>query len=134
MADVRERFTRGEEVRGFAYPLTKGKEGYFPRRNSDAIRRSSIINILFTLPGERVMEPDFGSRVFFLLFEPNDVLLHQALVEETRGALQRWDPFIEVRGVLPEADGDTIRLFIDYVDTRSKNPEEQRITFSLRRS
>lgn len=131
---MRERFIRGSEVRGFAYPLTKGKEGYFPRRNADAIRRSSIINILCTIPGERVMEPEFGSRLRLLIFEPNDQATHQEIIEETKEALSRWDPFIEVRSVAVNADNDQVRIFIDYVDNRSTNPAEERIAIGLRRA
>ena len=128
-----DRFLRGEEVRGFAYPITKGREGFWPRRNADAIRRSSIVNILCTIPGERVMEPEFGSRLQLLIFEPNDEILHQEIIEETKGALSRWDPFIDVRGVAPEIDEDQVKIFIDYVDLRSNNPAEERIVIGLRR-
>jgi len=128
------RFLRGDEVRGFAYPLTRGREGYWPRRNADAIRRSSIINILCTVPGERKMEPEFGSRLSLLLFEPNDELLHQQIIDETKGALSRWDPFIEVRGVAVEVDEGQVGVFIDYIDLRSNNPNEvERIVIGLRR-
>lgn len=130
----RERFARGSEVRGFAYPITKGREGYFPRRNSAAIRRSSIMNILCTIPGERVMEPEFGSRLYFLLFEPNDELTYEAIIAETKEALERWDPYIDVRGVAPEITEDGIRIFIDYVDLRSVDQERDRVVFSLRRT
>jgi len=80
------------------------------------------------------MEPEFGSRLFFLMFEPNDEVLHQELIEETKGALERWDPFIEVRGVAPEITDNEVRLFIDYVDLRSNNPAEERLVFSFQRS
>lgn len=129
-----ERFVRGDEVRGFAFPISKGREGYWPRRNADAIRRTSIINILCTIPGERVMEPEFGSNLIFLMFEPNDEFLQQAIIDETQGALQRWDPFIDVVGVAPEVEDDQIKLFIDYIDLRGKDRSTKRIVVGLRRS
>ena len=133
MANPRERFVRGSGVRGMAYPITKGREGYWPRRNAAAIRKSSVINILGTMPGERVMEPEFGSSLPLLVFEPNDEILQQAIIEETKGALHRWDPFIEVIGVAPEISDDSVKVFIDYIDKRSTALERKRQVFSFKR-
>lgn len=129
-----DQFIRGSGVRGIAFPIKKGVEGYWTRRNAAAIRQTSIIMILGTNKGERVMLPEFGSRLPVLLFEPNDESTLQDVMEETRDALQRWDPFIKVLGVSPEVDGDAIKLFIDYVDLRSDTQEQRRLVMNLRRS
>jgi phage baseplate assembly protein W len=133
MANERSRFVRGEDARGMAYPIQKGREGYWPRRIASALRRSSIINILGTQPGERVMEPEFGSDLPKLIFEPNDDLLMQAIIRETAEALAKWDPFLEVVGIAPEVDGDQVKIFIDFIDKREKGQEPKRQIFSFRR-
>ena len=116
-----------------AYPIAKGREGYWPRRPSAALRKTSIINILGTQPGERVMEPEFGSDLPKLVFEPNDDLLMQAIIEETAAALAKWDPHLEVVGIAPEIDGDSVKIFIDYLDRRDRGQESKRQVFSFRR-
>lgn len=128
------RFARGEGIRGVAFPITKGREGYWPRRNAAAIRQSSVLMILGTVPGERLMMPTFGSRLPFLLFEPNDVFLVQQLKEETAAALATWDPNLDVVGIAPEMAGDVIQVFIDYIDRRDPNPETRRAVFNVLRS
>ena len=128
-----ERFPRGEEVRGIGFPIEKGREGFWPRRNAKALRQSSITMILGTNPGERVMLPEFGSRLQWLLFEPNDQILVAQLREETAGALQQWDPYITVVGVAPEIDNDTVRIFIDYYDRRDPTQEPRRMVFTATR-
>ncbi len=130
---VQERFPRGNEIRGVGFPITKGREGFWPRRNSAALRQSSIIMILGTMPGERVMLPEFGSKLPLLIFEPNDVVLVQQVRNETTTALQRWDPNLVVVGVAPEIQGDTMKIFIDYYDKRDLTQELRRTTFGLQR-
>lgn len=130
---TQERFPRGAEIRGVGFPITKGKEGYWPRRNSAALRQSSIIMILGTMPGERVMLPEFGSKLPLLIFEPNDVILVQTIRNETEAALQRWDANLVIVGVAPEIQDDTIKVFIDYYDKRDQQQELRRTTFGLKR-
>jgi phage baseplate assembly protein W len=124
--------SRSTEVRGLGLPIASGKGGEWPTRTSNALRKSSIINILGTYPGERVMLGSFGSRLPLLLMEPIDDLLLQRLREETVGALQRWDPLIKVIGVVPEIDNNMIRLFIDYIDLGSSTQEIRRTVLNLR--
>lgn len=133
MANPRERFARGADVRGMAYPISKGREGYWPRRTASALRKTSVINILGTIPGERVMEPTFGSNLPLLVFEPNDEILLQAIVEETKGALVKWDPFLDVIGVATEIEEDQVKIFIDFVDKRERGIEPGRQVFNFKR-
>jgi len=130
---AQSRFPRGSEVRGLAFPLTKGHEGYFPRRNAGALRQSSLIMILGTRKGERVMLPDFGSNLDRLLFEPNDVLLVQQVKEETADAITRWDSNLVVIGIAPEINDDTMRIYIDYYDKREVNQNTRRTVLTLGR-
>lgn len=130
---AQERFPRGNEIRGVGFPITKGREGYWPRRNSQALRQSSIIMILGTMPGERVMLPEFGSKLPLLIFEPNDVILVAQIRDEVATALQRWDANLIVVGVSPEIQQDTMKVFIDYYDKRDLQQELRRTTFGLQR-
>lgn len=130
---TQERFARGQEVRGIGFPIEKGREGFWPRRNAKALRQSSIIMILGTVPGERLMLPDFGSRLKMLLFEPNDQILVEQVREETAGALQKWDPYIVVTRVAPEIEQDTMRIFIDYYDTRDPTEQPRRLVLNASR-
>lgn len=128
-----ERFPRGEGQRGLGFPIDKSTEGYFTRRNALSLRRSSIMMILATRPGERVMQPEFGSRLHELIFEPNDDVLQQAVINETAGAIARWDPNVRVMAVFPEIGQDTVKIYIDFVDLSSTEQEPRRMVFDLPR-
>lgn len=128
-----DRFSRGLGVRGFAFPIAKGIDGTWPRRNAAAIRQTSIQMILGTQPGERLMLPEFGSRLQQLLFDQNDEFLQQAVQDETRGALARWDPFLQVVGVVTEQQADETKVFIDFIDLRDDKQENRRTVLKVKR-
>lgn len=127
-------FIRGTEPRGPAFPITKGREGYWPRRNSKALRQSSITMILGTVPGERVGEPEFGSRLHELVFEPADETTVRLAKKYTAEAIARWDPNVEVVAVAPEIVENEIRIFIDYFDRADLEQELRRTVFTIRGS
>ena len=68
---------------------------------SNAMERinDSIHIILSTHPGERLFNPEFGSRLQELVFEPNDIILHRLLKHYTAEALQRWEKRIVISTV-----------------------------------
>ena len=59
----------------------------------------SIRQILGTTPGERVMLPEFGSRLNELLFEPNDAILKALARVYVVDAIRRWDKRIIIKDV-----------------------------------
>ena len=79
---------------------------------SDAIVQS-IAMILSTTPGERVLRPQYGSRLHELVYLPNDAATSGLAMQYVREAIGRWEP----RVLLDEVDAspdpnDTSRLVI----------------------
>lgn len=79
------------------------------------------------------MLPEFGSRLHELMFEPNDEILQQQVINETKGAIARWEPNVRVRAVFPEVSQDTVKIFLDFVDLGDTNREPQKLVFNLPR-
>jgi Bacteriophage baseplate protein W len=82
----------------------------------------SIHSILTTIPGERVMNPNFGSLLYQLIFEPNDFVLRDLLYLYTVDALARWEKRINVVSINFPITGDDlengiVRLQVRYVIT-----------------
>lgn len=84
---------------GIAYPWGTTLSSYFDPKDDDNILRSSLINIIFTALGERVMLPEFGSRIYETPFEPGDAHLTRFIQSIIVDAVQRWDHRIEVLDV-----------------------------------
>ena len=76
----------------------------------------SIRIVLLTAPGERVMRPQFGCRIWDLLFEPITPNLLGLIAEAVRDAIAQWEPRVEVEQVVPMADdNDDALVRIDII-------------------
>lgn len=85
----------------------------------------SILQILGTRPGERLMNPEFGAHVRDLTFELNDSVLRGLLRHYIVDAIERWEKRVYVTDVSfdesPEAvDVNTLPVRISYrvIDTQ----------------
>jgi phage baseplate assembly protein W len=76
--------------------------------------RQSILIILETAPGERVMRPNFGCGIHELVFSSVDSTVIQRIRSVVEEALRRCEARIEVLGVtVDEAPSDQGRLLIE---------------------
>ena len=73
--------------------------------NATAIARS-IRNIVFTSPGEKVFDPNFGSNVSKLLFEIVDDVSALAIRDEIENSIRNHDPRVELIDVIIEPNYD----------------------------
>jgi phage baseplate assembly protein W len=77
--------------------------------------RDLIELVLFTVPGERVHRPTFGSGVLQLVFAPASAELAATTRFLVQGALEEWlASWIAVEAVEVESDGPTLRVKISY--------------------
>ena len=58
--------------------------------------RQSILLLISTRTGERVMRPDYGTELDRLVFSPNDNTTAGLAIHYVRRALARWEPRIEI--------------------------------------
>lgn len=68
-----------------------------------------LLNHIFTIKGERVMMPEFGTRIPMMVFELND-LESQEIIEEDLRYVFEYDPRVELLAlsVLPHEDTNLI--------------------------
>jgi len=103
--------------RGFSWPMEVDHTGSIMLTGGAEDLDRSIRIVLLTAPGERVMRPQFGCRIWDLLFEPVTPNLLGLIAESVRDALAQWEPRIEVEDVAPAADDDDsalVRIQISY--------------------
>lgn len=95
--------------RGFGWPMGVDQTGSIRLTLGAPDLDESIRLVLMTAPGERLMRPQFGCRIWDLLFEPITANLLGLICEAVRQALAQWEPRIEVEDVLatpaPDHDG-----------------------------
>jgi phage baseplate assembly protein W len=68
--------------------------------------RQAIMIIVRTRRGGRVMRPEFGCRIWELIFAPNNAAAWTLAEHHVREALGMWEPRIEVDAVRATADPD----------------------------
>ena len=84
---------------GLAFPLQVDPQGGIALATGERDIEQSIRIILETVPGERVMRPEFGCRVHELIFAPNNAATEGLLIHYIKQALERWEPRIELQTV-----------------------------------
>ena len=84
-------------------------------KNSSAIARA-IRNIVFTQPGEKFFNPEFGSRVSESLFEIVDEVSTIAIRDEIRSSIINYEPRVNLLDVLvnPNPDENEMNVTIKY--------------------
>ena len=55
------------------------------------VLKQSILDILHTPIGSRLLLPEYGSKLHMLLFEPNDIILKTLLRQYIKEAIDNWE-------------------------------------------
>ena len=97
-------------------------------KNTNAIARS-IKNIVFTLPGEKWFNEDFGSRITESLFENINDVTASIIVDEIQGSITRYEPRVQLIGegvrAFPNYDNNTFDVIIVYEIIGADVPPQQ---------
>jgi hypothetical protein len=104
------------EQRFLDYPFSVGSTGVPKLTGPDDHLRDLILQVLFTIPGERVNLPEFGVGVQQLVFSPNSDMLRASAQFLISNSLQRWL-------------GD--RLDVNQVSVTSEPGEEEAVTIEI---
>ena len=85
---------------GITLPIQRGNDGYFRQsfRTFDQVR-SNLKNLLLTKKGERLLQPDFGSGLHDLLFNPATEKFEEDLETTINNAVAKWLPYVIVEDI-----------------------------------
>ena len=100
-------------------------------KNENAIARS-IRNIVFTLPGEKFFNENYGSRVSKLLFENLDSITASEIEDEIRQSIVNYEPRVSIvqLSVTPNYDEGEFDTVIVYQIVGVDAPAQQ-LSFAL---
>ena len=95
-------------------------------KNENAIARS-VRNIVFTLPGEKFFNENFGSRISKLLFENVDDLTASSIKDEIERSIRNFEPRVSLRSVktLPNFENNEFDVTITYDIIGADVPAQQ---------
>ena len=95
-------------------------------KDANAIARS-LKNIVFTQPGEKFFDPDFGSRISESLFENVDDVSALAIEDEIRSSIINFEPRVNLLDtvVVANPDDNEMNVTIEYEITGIDIPPQQ---------
>lgn len=106
---------------GISFPLQRGSNGSFEKVYSPREQiKSNLRNLLLTLKGERLFNPDYGCDLRLLLFENLDEERTQELAKYyISDSCSKWMPFINVLDVRVKdyeqfIDNNYLTVEVDY--------------------
>jgi phage baseplate assembly protein W len=109
-------------------PLTKD---ILVLKNENAIARS-VQNLVLTLQGEKMFDPDLGCAVNRLLFENVDMFTADNLRREIESVIENYEPRVDIDTVTvePDFEGNAMDVTIVYVII-GINASPQQLSFVL---
>jgi len=96
--------------RGFRFPMGVDHRGAIALTSGPEDLDTSIRVVLSTAPSERVMRPQFGCKIWDLLFEPVNANTLGLMSQAVRESVAQWEPRVEVDDVLVVQDDDDASL------------------------
>lgn len=130
----RHRLARGLpviEYRGIAYPVEKTPYGLLSRGTNLAQINGSILTIISTRPGERVMRPHFGVPLHRLRNKPAELIPDEARLM-IAAAIKRWEKRVQVTDVKTYLTGDMLNIEVYFIDPGTSLQEIQQLALQVK--
>jgi uncharacterized protein len=110
--------------RGWSFPpvFTRGDHGVKMVDEEEDIKQSLII-LLSTIKGERIMQPDYGANMEDLLFEPLNVSFAKRMSDTIERAILFFEPRIKTEDINFNQDYENglVEIRIDYLVIATNN-------------
>lgn len=104
--------------KGWKFPTRVNGRGSLDYVTGDALIEQSILLILSTPPGSRVMRADFGCGVHDYVFASNTANMRALVASAVERSLTRWEPRIDVLKVDARTSADAENVLLIHVDYR----------------
>ena len=126
-----ERVSQGFKDISMTFQVNPLNSDLIGLKNENAIARS-VRNIVFTLPGEKFFDEDFGSRISQSLFENIDEISAAEIVDESEQSLINYEPRINLLNVraFPNFDNNQFDVRIIYEIIGASVPPQE-LQFAL---
>ena len=127
---VHPHFDTRDEIPGIRISSTGGIDMVAEQ----AAVRQAVLLLLTTVPGERVMRPDYGCDLQQLVFSPNDATTQGLAIYFVEQALRRWEPRIEILRLDATANGGDpgrMDIFLEYRVRKTAQRDELTISVTL---
>ena len=121
-----ERVSQGFKDISMSFQVNPLNSDLIALKNETAISRS-IRNIVFTVPGEKFFNENFGSRISQSLFENIDEISASTIADEIRNSIRNYEPRVQLISVdvYPDYDNGSFDAVIVYNIIGADDPAQQ---------
>jgi phage baseplate assembly protein W len=84
------------------YPFKDSAKGFFldlTEQDNQAIK-ADLLHLILTRRGQRLYNPDFGTDLLRFIFEPNDALTQEGIIDEIRTVVKRFLPKLKLDEII----------------------------------
>ena len=115
---AREKDLNPDTYIGLKLPMGYSETGYFKQTKTTLQQaKYNIINLIKTIPGERLGQPEFGSNLHTILFEPMNEDFSDILEDAIRTSIEKWLPYINIKRIkitMPNYDINRVNIAVDF--------------------
>jgi|TARA_R100000995_G_C3457966_1_gene111593 phage baseplate assembly protein W len=121
-----ERVSQGFKDISMTFQANPLNQDLIVLKNENAIARS-VRNIVFTVPGEKFFQENFGSRISESLFENIDEISALEIKDEITESINRFEPRVKLISVdaIPDYAGNAFNVLIVYEIIGIDTPAQQ---------
>jgi hypothetical protein len=76
-----------------------GKSGFLMNTTYPEMVKQNMKNLVLTIPGERMMDTDFGVGLRRFLFEPQSEVVYDDIAARINKQVEKYMPFIQIQGI-----------------------------------
>tara|TARA_B100000530_G_scaffold335716_1_gene288507 strand:- start:109 stop:540 length:432 start_codon:yes stop_codon:yes gene_type:complete len=120
---------------GLSLPLKNGDGGFFEQNfTSFNQAKSNLKNLLLTKKGERIAQPEFGSGLQSLLFEPIDSEFEIKITDTITESVEKWLPYITIEDIfidISDSNKDRNKVGVEIKFRVGEAISLQTVTFTL---
>ena len=111
---VREIDRNDDKYVGIRFPLDYSPEGFFYKTKTVLEQsKANLQNLLLTTPGERIFQPNFGSRLKNIVFEQGQDIPNR-VDEAIRIATDTFLPYINIINVFTIQEQNQVNIQVEF--------------------
>lgn len=87
---------------GIDFPFRNSFKGDYLNMTETPERevRANLIHLILTRRGTRYFLPDFGTRIYEYIFEPNDLVTWGIIEDEIRESIKKYIPNLDINSII----------------------------------
>tara|TARA_B100000902_G_scaffold320880_1_gene313644 strand:+ start:352 stop:753 length:402 start_codon:yes stop_codon:yes gene_type:complete len=126
-----ERVSKGFKDISMSFQINPLSNDLIALKNANAIARS-VRNIIFTLPGEKMFNPEFGTNITNSLFELLDSTSASVIQDQIKYSLETYEPRINILDIIVTPNFSNVSYDVEITyNIIGEDIDPQQISFIL---